>query len=124
MLPLVASSLLLGCAPAEAGPARVAADDFQASVAARDWPSACELLSEDARTQLESTSARSCVQALPELELPRGTAADIQVWGHNATARVTGRALFLARFADGWRVVAAGCESRGDDRPYACSVRG
>lgn len=121
---LTCGVLLAGCVPAEAGPALAAADAFQTQVAAQDWESACGLLSNEARSQLEATAARSCREALPALRLPADAAGSIQVWGGNATARVGSGAVFLSRFADGWRIIAAGCASRGEDRPYSCSVRG
>jgi hypothetical protein len=37
--------------------------------------------------------------------------------------RLSGQAVFLAMFPGGWRVVAAGCQSRGE-RPYDCVVDG
>ena len=116
--------LLGGCTPAEAGPALGAASDFQTNVAARDWTRACALLSEEARARLEAAAASDCVTALPRPRLPGDAAGEIQVWGHSAMARVGAGAVFLARYRDGWRIIAAGCESRGDDRPYDCAVRG
>lgn len=121
---ILGGMLLSGCTPAEAGPALGTASEFQTTVAARDWPHACALLSEEARTRLESAAASTCSTALPRLRLPENPAGGIEVWGHSARARVGAGAVFLARYPDGWRIIAAGCESRGEDRPYDCAVRG
>ena len=121
---ITAGILLGGCVPAEAGSAQDAAADFQTRVAAQDWPGACTLLSDRARSQLESTAARSCAEALPALRLPSGPASAVEVWGRNAQVRIDGNAVFLSHFAAGWRVFAAGCEWRGEDLPYDCAVRG
>ena len=120
----VVGVLLGGCAPAQVEEVRVAAADFQTRVVARDWPGACALLSDRARNQLESTAARPCVEALPALRLSSGPVGAVEVWGQNASVRVDEGAVFLSRFTTGWRVVAAGCEWRGEDLPYDCAVRG
>jgi len=120
---LAASLLAAGCAPVETGAASQTAADFQSRVAAGDWTAACTLLSDRARSQLETTAARSCPAGLAAVRLPTGSVAAVQVWGHNAVARSDDEALFLSRFSTGWRVVAAGCTSRGEDQPYACAVR-
>jgi hypothetical protein len=122
---VIAGGILLGgCVPAEAGAAHDAAADFQTRVAAQDWPGACTLLSDQARSQLESTAARSCGEALSALRLPSGPAGAVEVWGRNAEVRIDADAVFLSRFTTGWRVIAAGCEWRGEDLPYDCAVRG
>lgn len=121
---LVGGSLLAGCTPASADAALKAAADFQATVAARDWTHACTLLSDEARARLESAAASACATALPRLRLTGDPAGEIQVWGHGARVQVGAGAVFLARYPDGWRIIAAGCEPRGEDRPYDCAVRG
>jgi hypothetical protein len=45
------------------------------------------------------------------------------VYGQWAQVRIGGDTVFLAVFPGSWRVVAAGCQSRGD-RPYDCQVQG
>ena len=48
----------------------------------------------------------------------------MEVWGEEAQARLTDDTFFLTRTADGWRVTAAACRSRGADLPYTCRVEG
>lgn len=121
---LLGGALLSGCASAETGAARQAAADFQAQVANRDWRAACALLSDEARSRLEGASARPCLRALPALMPSTGSVGEVEVWGGNASVQLGDGALFLSRFAAGWRVIAADCTSRGEDLPYDCSVQG
>lgn len=116
--------LVSGCVPVATGQVRSAAADFQDRVAARDWAAACRLLSDQARRQLESTTARPCAAALAPLRLSGGAVGEVQVWGGNASARIPTGPVFLSRFGTDWRVIGAGCTGRGEDQPYDCSVRG
>lgn len=116
--------LLSGCVPAATGQVRSAATDFQSRVAGEDWAGACRLLSDQARRQLESSTARTCAAALAPLRLSGGAVGEVQVWGGNASARIPTGPVFLSRFGTEWRVIGAGCTWRGEDQPYDCSVRG
>jgi hypothetical protein len=115
--------LLSGCTPAGEIPARAAGDRFQAALRDDDLQGACQLLSEEARGNLESGSGKPCPTALADLDLPTSTASSIEVWGDNAQVRLDAGVLFLAEFRAGWKVTAAGCEPR-PDRPYDCDVEG
>jgi hypothetical protein len=117
-----AALLLVGCTPAGEGEAAAAATQFQRAISQADWAGACGLLSERTRTGLESAAARPCAQALPALRLPATEVGNVVLWGHNAEAMVGRQAVFLSRFTAGWRVIAAGCTSRGEGLPYECSV--
>lgn len=48
---------------------------------------------------------------------------DVAVFGTQAMVRVGDGATFLARFPDGWKVMAAACEPR-PAKPYDCSISG
>jgi len=115
--------LLSGCTPSGQGAARAAGDRFQEALRADDSGVACELLSDEARGNLEAASGRPCATALTGLELPNGSVSSLEVWGDNAQARLTSGVLFLAMFSTGWKVTAAGCEPR-PDMPYDCTVEG
>ena len=68
-----------------------------------------------------------CAQALAEAGLaPAGAGGSVTVAGHSAQVRYADDTVFLARFDDGWRVTAAGCErvSSDDAVPYDCVVDG
>jgi hypothetical protein len=116
--------LLTACTPAAEPDARAAAEQFQRAIADRDLATACGMLSDQTRQQLEGTTASRCGQALSRLDLPDGAVTSMSVWGDNAQARWADGALFLAEFRTGWRVTAAGCTFVGVDLPYDCDVKG
>jgi hypothetical protein len=120
----VGAVLLSACTPAAEPDARAAAARFQSAVAERDLATACGMLSERARQQLEGTTASTCVQALSRLDLSDAAVTSISVWGDNAQARLADGALFLAEFRTGWRVTAASCAFISEDLPYDCAVGG
>lgn len=119
---LAAGLALTGCTPASASDVRAAAQRFQTAVRDHDEQAACAMLSDEARSSLEATSARKCPAALTALRLPADRPSNVQVWGNNAQARLAGGALFLAEFRSGWKITGAGCRPR-PDQPYACAVR-
>jgi len=114
--------VLTGCTPAAQSDVRAAAQRFQIAIRDHDDQAACALLSDQARSSLEATSARACPAALAALRLPGDHPTDIQVWGNNAQARLTGGPLFLAEFQAGWKITGAGCKPQTGG-PYACAVR-
>ena len=122
-VPLLALTLV-GCgADVERTEAARTADDFSAA-AASDPGAACGLLAPRTLETLEEDGA-PCAQALAEAGLePVGARGPVTVAGHSAQVRYADGTVFLARFDDGWRVTAAGCErSSADDAvPYDCSV--
>ncbi len=117
------TTLVWGCAPADAPAARDTGARFQAAVDRADAAGACALLTQQARGNLESASAEPCAQALPALDLPVGGVRSVEVWGGNAQVRLESGVLFLARFRAGWLVTGAGCQPR-QDLPYDCAVQG
>lgn len=119
---VLAVLVLAGCTPAAASDVRAAAQEFQTAIREKHTQAACGMLSEEARSSLESTSVRSCPEALTALKLPAQRPTAIEVWGDNAQAKLPGGALFLAEFRSGWKIIGAGCQPR-TDKPYACSVR-
>jgi hypothetical protein len=95
------------------------------TTAARDDPSAaCGLLAPGTRQELEDQDG-PCASALPDQDLPQASGpGTAEVYGKDAIVRLRGDTLFLARFADGWHVTAAGCLPAGQDKPYTCTVKG
>jgi ketosteroid isomerase-like protein len=102
-----------------------AAEDFYAALAAGDGAAACGLVAPATVAELEASTGAPCARALLE-QLPRAREGkvDVRAYGEEARARVGGDTAFLALFAEGWRVVAAGCRTRDDGRPYDCAVKG
>lgn len=114
--------MVVGCAAASQPDVQATAQRFQAAVRHHQTKTACSMLSDQARSSLESTSARPCPKALDALHLSTGNPATIEVWGTNAQARLPDGALFLAEFSSGWKVTGAGCKPQ-PNQPYSCSVR-
>lgn len=86
---------------------------------------ACDLL---APATLETVSSDGdCGTAMEEVTSSGGSGTGepvVETWGRDAMVRWGEQTVFLARFDDGWRVTAAGCESRGEDLPFDCAVEG
>ncbi|MFE5208015.1 hypothetical protein [Streptomyces sp. NPDC056600] len=88
----------------------------------------CAALAPGTRDELEQTAGSGCPrairQAIEEDELPAaGAVRAVDVWGDQARVVLEGDTLFLSQFPGGWKVTAAGCESR-PDQPYRCGLKG
>lgn len=116
---------IAGCGrgPDSAGAVK-AAEEF-ARQAASSPEQACGLLSERARDDLEQGEQSPCADALPQLGLPAPSAQrSVEVYEQHAQVVLADDVVFLARFDDGWKVTAAGCEAQPDDEPYECALGG
>lgn len=120
--------LVTGCAgrgSAEDQAAADAATQFLAAVGTAP-ESGCDLLApatlEQARVRRRAV--RRGVGRGREPGSPGSGEPRVDVYGRDAMVRWGGATLFLARFDDGWRVTAAGCEPRGKDLPYDCTIEG
>ncbi|MEU0268669.1 hypothetical protein [Nocardioides sp. NPDC006303] len=123
-LALLLPMVLTGCGSGQDQAVRDSAAAFQDAVAAQDWARACALLAPETRSELESAAKLPCDDALAEEDLPApGVPDDVDVFGTMAEVRYQGETLFLTRFADGWRMFAAGCTPQ-QPKPYDCAVHG
>jgi len=126
---IVVMSLLVlvtaGCADTgERGAAAASVAVRLLRAAGTDGPAACALLAPDTVSEVEKSAGQSCAEAILDEDLPApGTVVGTQVYGQWAQVRLSDDTVFLAVFPGGWRVVAAGCEPRGD-RPYDCTLGG
>lgn len=123
-LTIAAMSWLAGCGSASEESARDAASRFVSALGSGDAAQACELLAPNTSSLLESLRPEGCEQALSSLQLPSEPVTEVQVWGDAAQARTPDDVLFLRELQDGWRVVAAGCQPRGESQPYECELEG
>ena len=114
-----------GCGAAPGSDAAgAAAQAFHAALAASDAASACALLAPETLSKLEDSTEQPCTEALPGEDIAPAPLDRVSVYGQSAFVETSGgSAVFLARFVDGWRVTAAGCEPR-PDLPYDCAVEG
>lgn len=116
--------LCSGCNNGQEEEVRQRADNFEAAVHGRDWTQACKQLAPTTRDELAQSGGGSCAKGLANetLEAP-GSAHKVKVFGTTAQVHYAHDTLFLGRFADGWRVIAAGCTPHRNE-PYACVVQG
>jgi hypothetical protein len=123
---LAAGCALTGCAGN--GPRRdaVSGTAVRLLTAARDGDGAgaCEILAPDTAAELEQSTGTSCAAAIVDQDLPApAPVSRVDVYGQWARVVLADDTVFLAAFPGGWRVVAAGCRSRGE-RPYDCVLQG
>lgn len=94
------------------------------AVDSKDGAAACAKLAPETLAEVEQSAGKPCAEAILDADLPRpGQVVGADVYGQWAQVRLSDDTLFLGVFPGGWRVVAAGCTSRGD-RPYDCVVQG
>ncbi|WP_328477330.1 hypothetical protein OHA21_24235 [Actinoplanes sp. NBC_00393] len=114
--------LLAGCASVDerSSAAGETAERFLQAVADGDGEAACGALAPETEAEIDAPCAESILdEALPA----PSPVTDAEVYGQRALVRLGAETVFLAVFPDGWRVVAAGCTSRGE-RPYDCRIEG
>ena len=123
-LAIMVAGPLTGCgAGSPAGP-RDAALAFRVAWQQGDGLAACRLLAPDTAAEVVSSSGRPCPQGILDQDAPAaGAVQATHVWGGSAQVRLRGDTVFLSRFDDGWRVLAAGCVPRAG-KPYDCELAG
>ncbi|MFW5473624.1 hypothetical protein ACOCJ5_09950 [Knoellia sp. CPCC 206450] len=119
--------LLPGCAgrgSAENDPVTDTATRFLAAAASAP-ENGCSLLAPATLEEVEADGEK-CADVLPDAagSAPGSGEPQVDVYGRDAMVRWGDQVLFLARFDQGWRVTAAGCEPTGKDLPYDCEVEG
>jgi hypothetical protein len=115
------AALLTGCASASQPDVSTVATAFEDP--SGDAQARCDLLAPATLATFESDSSASCADALADVPLQGGEVSSVQIWGGDAQVRLGGDTLFLTQTDTGWKVTAAGCESRGE-APYDCEVEG
>jgi hypothetical protein len=119
----VAAVSLSGCGPDGWKRSAVrAATAFQDALRARDGQAACAVLTDTTRDALESETGRSCAAAVMSLKADSAAAGAAEVWGTQARVTFGTDTVFLGRYADGWRVSAAGCKPGSGS--YECDLEG
>lgn len=120
---LVAAVLAVAsCADAREGLVAQAASSFSQGIAAGNFAAACALLAPPTRERVER--AGPCAAVLSQAHLPSGTRVlSTEVWGSQAQVRTVDDTKFLTESGGGWKIAAAGCQSRGE-APYDCALEG
>jgi hypothetical protein len=119
-------AVLAGCgsAASRGQAASTVAQRLLTAVDRKDGAAACALLAPNTAAEVAQSAQTDCVEAILDQNLPRpGAVTGDDVYGQWARVRLSDDTVFLAMFASGWRVVAAGCTPRAD-RPYDCTVHG
>jgi hypothetical protein len=99
------------------------AESFHRAVSAHNGAAACRLLAPSTAQEVAQVSDSRCAAGILTQELPpAGASVAVRRFGTQAQVRLRGDTVFLAEFAQGWRVVAAGCVPR-PPRPYDCQVQ-
>ncbi|MEP6649530.1 MAG: hypothetical protein ABJA74_06390 [Lapillicoccus sp.] len=123
----VATGLLAvaGCTGPGAEQAGQVAESFE-RLAPDDAAQACDLLAGHTREAVEKSAKRDCAEALGDEDLPDpSSVTSVEVYGHDALVHLGDDTVFLARFAEGWKVTAAGCRPGSSaDEPFDCDVSG
>ncbi|MFC9915540.1 hypothetical protein [Streptomyces sp. NPDC127197] len=113
-----------GSAGERSSDASAAATEFERLLRSADANGLCAALAPETRSELEESEKSSCAEAIAAQEIPIGGAVrEVDVFGRQARVVLDSDTLFLSRFADGWKVVAAGCTPR-PGLPYQCTIKG
>jgi hypothetical protein len=112
------------CGSSQDRAAREVAERFEAAVAQQDGRTACGLLAPETLAQLEQSEQEPCADAVVGERLPGVRVPEqVRVFGTMAQVRYGADTVFLTRFQEGWRVMAAGCTPAPAER-YDCQVEG
>ncbi|MES5818083.1 hypothetical protein [Streptomyces sp. RG80] len=104
--------------------ASAAATGFERLLRSDDTAGLCAALAPETRSEVEESEKEACEKAIASQDIPLG--GDIRgtdVYGRQARVVLESDTLFLSRFTDGWKVVAAGCVPR-PGQPYQCVIKG
>ncbi|BCL26672.1 hypothetical protein ACFFS2_00760 [Streptomyces aurantiacus] len=113
-----------GTAGERGADASAAAEALEDALGRGDLAALCAALAPQTRSEVEESEKKACVDAIGSQDLPAGGAVrGVDVYGRQARVVLASDTLFLSRFPDGWKVVAAGCRPR-PGLPYQCSVEG
>jgi hypothetical protein len=122
LVAVAAALLLTGCGATDDS-VKAVADHFREAVADGDAVGACRDLAEETRTTLEQQEGKPCAEVIGKQGLPQPAGdGEVEVYGALAQVRLDGETIFLSRFDDGWRVIAAGCKPTAGDRPHDCTL--
>jgi hypothetical protein len=99
------------------------ADAFQRAFADKDGAAACAELAPETRSELEQSAGKPCAEAVLEEPVGPSSSSRVEVFGTQALVGAGRSAIFLARFPEGWKVMAAACTPQPVG-PYDCSISG
>ena len=95
---------------------------FSMAIERKDGEAACEQLSEDTQSKLESQEKRPCEEAILTLELSGGEVVNVDVAETSAAVDLdAGGRAYLDKTPHGWRISAGGCDPL-PGQPYDCEL--
>ena len=113
-----------GCASAQTSDVSDTAKAFSAAMSGGDGTKACALLTTDVAEAVSQDRGGACAEVILEEGWgSTGEVVSVQVAGQRAWVVLDTDTVFLSRFPDGWRVIAAGCTTRDTARPYDCVIQ-
>ena len=96
---------------------------FYEAVGQQDGAGACEFLAPETLHEVEKSAKASCVEAITDVDLPElGQLIATDVYGNEARVLASGDTVFVSDFDGAWKIVAAGCATRGD-LPHDCEIQ-
>ena len=120
----LSTTCVAGCGQPHDEDVHHVASAFYDAYAAQDGAKACTLLVPRTRSELEKSSGKPCPRAVLEVQVPSvSESTDVRVFGTQAEVTWAGETTFLARFQDGWKVMAAACKPV-PGHPYDCTIAG
>ena len=120
---LLAASVA-GCGQPHEEEVQEVATAFYDAFSAQDGAEACSRLAPRTMSELEQAAGKPCQAAVLEEKVPSVAAPiEVHVFGTQAEITWDGETTFLARFQDGWKVMAAACKPVSG-HPYDCTISG
>ena len=125
LLAVLCAVVLNGCGGTDESVLTERADHFYEAIDGGDGAGACADLAPETRSELEQSEGKACPDAVVGEDLPPvGHATSTQVYGSMAAVRYGTETVFLSRFGNEWKVMAAGCPPTTGDRPHDCTIKG
>jgi hypothetical protein len=122
---VVATGSVSGCGGGQSGDVDAVARQFYQALLTRDGAAACAVLAPQTKQELEKSAKQACAGViLREGIHGEGGPRRTDVYGTAARVQLGEDTAFLARFQDGWKVMAAGCRRQPHDQPFDCQVSG
>lgn len=124
MLAVLSVAVLSGCSGRDTAAPERTVTAFARAISASDGERACAFLSVEVSSTVAESTGMPCPAAVLRADLPDPSSVrSAELYGHQAFVTTGTDTLFLSEFPDGWKIIGAGCEPRGD-KPYDCAISG
>jgi hypothetical protein len=99
------------------------AQAFETAVMNGRGAEACARLAPGTADEVAKSSGSPCARSILSVRLRGGEVSSVAVYGLQAEVVLSTDTVFLSRFEDGWRVIAAACTPQ-QGKPFDCLVKG